>query len=106
MPKQHNELMTKSGDFKNSKKVLLGPCALNFSGINTGAWRIVRPEVDQEQCALCGTCRKYCPTDAVEVVKDGIPKGVFFNFDFCKGCGICANVCPKKCIAMVTERGE
>lgn len=106
MLKQPNEPMTKSGNCKEGTKNLLGPVATIFTSTNTGAWRIVRPVVNQEQCSLCGTCQKYCPTDVVEIVKNETPKGVFFDFNYCKGCGICANVCPKKCITMAPERGE
>ena len=91
----------------NSKatKRLYGPCALVFASGKTGAWRVVRPSVDTGTCILCGTCEKYCPTNAITVVK---PKekdpGFSIALDFCKGCGICANVCPKAALAMVPER--
>lgn len=88
------------------KKYLFGPVATVFISTKTGTWRVVRPVVDAEKCTLCGTCRKYCPTDVVEVRKEEGLQGVSFDFDYCKGCGICANVCPRQCIIMVPERGD
>lgn len=106
MLKQPNEPMTNLKNSGASKKRYLGPVATIFTSTNTGAWRIVRPVVDQSQCVLCGICQKYCPTDVIEIRKDGEPRGVIFDFNYCKGCGICANICPKKCISMSAERSE
>jgi len=90
---------------ENKKKYILGPVATQFGSSNTGSWRIVRPVVNQEECILCKTCEKHCPTDVMTVTKTGSDKGVTIDMRYCKGCGICANVCPKKCISMVDERG-
>ncbi|MHB8917649.1 MAG: 4Fe-4S binding protein [Desulfocucumaceae bacterium] len=105
MQKQLNGPMTSCGPGKE-KKALYGPVATVFISTKTGAWRIVRPVVDQERCSLCGTCQKYCPTDVVQLNREEAGGGVSFDFDYCKGCGICANVCPRKCVTMEPEGGE
>lgn len=82
---------------------LYGPVATVFASSKTGTWRIVRPDVDHEECSLCATCQNYCPTDVVSVHSDNRAEKVTFDLDYCKGCGICANLCPKHCITMVPE---
>lgn len=87
----------------SSNKHLYGPCATTFASGKTGAWRIVKPEVNKEKCILCGICEQYCPTNVITVVKK---EGLTIDMDYCKGCGICANVCPKDAMNMVAEREE
>lgn len=101
MQQQPNKPATAS----NKTKYLLGPVATEFIATDTGVWRVVRPDVNVEECIFCGTCRKHCPTDVVTVEKDGANRGVSFDWRYCKGCGICANLCPKKCIEMIPEEG-
>lgn len=91
-------------------KTIYGPCALVYCSTKTGTWRIVRPQVDDEKCVLCGICEKYCPTGVVNTIKTETedkkkPEGnVEIDMTYCKGCGICANVCPKDSITMIDER--
>jgi pyruvate ferredoxin oxidoreductase delta subunit len=70
------------------------------SKTKTGAWRSLRPIVDESKCIGCGMCWTYCPEGCVE--KKG-EKKFQVNYDYCKGCGICANECPKKAISMAME---
>ena len=87
--------------------ILYGPCATEFESGKTGAWRIERPEVQPATCILCGICEKYCPTNAITVLKGkGDDAGLTIMMDYCKGCGICSNVCPKQAMLMVAEREE
>lgn len=88
-----------------TKRKVLGPCATVFSAASTGTWRQERPSVDAAGCVRCGTCARACPVDIVTIHKDG-PVPVEMDWRYCKGCGICANECPKKCIRMISERGE
>lgn len=87
-------------------KYLYGPVATIFASTKTGSWRIMRPIIDHERCTRCGTCAKYCPLDIIVVDIKNRVKEVSVDLEYCKGCGICANVCPRKCITMVSERGE
>lgn len=87
------------------KRRFLGPCALEFTAANTGTWRLERPVVDPENCVRCGICAQYCPLGVMVVCKEGdVPLKI--DWRYCKGCGICANECPKRCIKLVSERGE
>jgi pyruvate ferredoxin oxidoreductase delta subunit len=83
-------------------RALLGPVATVFATVDTGSWRLARPEVDFSACSGCGVCRTHCPTGVVEIVKDQA-ECVVIGWENCKGCGICANLCPKGCITMVGE---
>ena len=71
----------------------------------TGDWRQISPEVDKDKCAGCGTCVKYCPEAAIELVKsdkqqETSKKVASIDYNWCKGCGVCANVCPARAIKM------
>lgn len=81
-----------------------GPCATVFTSGKTGAWRVVRPELDAETCIRCGICEKYCPTGAITVTRTGDAAGLSIEMDYCKGCGICANVCDRNALRMEPER--
>jgi len=66
----------------------------------TGAWRTIRPVVDEEKCIGCKICWKFCPDVAISM--NEADKAVV-NYDYCKGCGICAKECPKDAISMIDE---
>ena len=90
---------------EQKKYRVFGPVATIFDSTNTGSWRLERPIIKYEDCVKCGTCAKYCPANIIEIKKDQA-ECVVIDFDYCKGCGICANECPKKCMTMVSERGD
>ncbi len=107
MQPQHNMPMKEHGKHKKKEKRFLGPTALVFSSVNTGSWRISRPQADESLCARCGRCEMFCPTGVIEVHKEkDVQKVIEIDWNYCKGCGICAEVCPKKCIQMVKEKNE
>jgi 2-oxoacid:acceptor oxidoreductase delta subunit (pyruvate/2-ketoisovalerate family) len=84
---------------------ILGPAATEFTAMNTGSWRMERPQVNLDICIACGTCERNCPANVITVKKE--PKiSVAIDMNYCKGCGICSEVCPKTCIEMVPEQGE
>jgi ferredoxin len=78
--------------------------------------RIVKMEeigFNRENCIMCGTCTKYCPTDAIQMRSklyieektgkiypemDDEHKYPFINEDLCVGCGSCANLCTQEVI--------
>ncbi len=97
-PRQEKHMSTPA------KRRVLGPCATVFAAAMTGTWRQERPKVSAD-CIRCGLCARVCPVDIVTIHRDG-PIPVEMDWRYCKGCGICANECPKKCIQMVSERGE
>lgn len=88
-----------------SKRKILGPCALVFGAANTGSWRIERPVVDAEGCIRCGTCARFCPAGIITIHKESAMP-VEIDWQYCKGCGICVNECPKKCMKLIPERSE
>lgn len=103
MQQQPEQPMKKPNNGKKEKR-LYGPAAIIFDSVNTGSWRIVRPEVDESRCVKCDICGAFCPTEVITVHKDGGgPEVVEIEWAYCKGCGICAEVCPKDCIQMVKE---
>jgi pyruvate ferredoxin oxidoreductase delta subunit len=99
----------------------------------TGYWRYARPSVDKNKCIGCGTCVKYCPEAAIELVESskkeeeskekmrklparyatparnasqieaGGQSVADVDYCFCKGCGVCARECPQKAIKMEKE---
>lgn len=73
--------------------------SLGFMTVNkTGAWRNMRPVLDESECIQCGICWKFCPDVAIDI--NDYPK---INYDYCKGCGICAVECPTDAIVMEEE---
>ncbi len=63
-----------------------------------------RAVVNQELCAGCGTCAKYCQFSAVRVL-DGVKT---IDGMKCMGCGVCVPKCTKKAITLERDssRGE
>ncbi|MGD0230233.1 MAG: FAD-dependent oxidoreductase [Syntrophorhabdales bacterium] len=71
----------------------------------------VLPEVNEERCSGCGSCRDACPHDAIEVEITERPLALFgpqtmaavpiahVKKDTCVGCGLCASTCPSHVIS-------
>jgi pyruvate ferredoxin oxidoreductase gamma subunit len=70
--------------------------------IKTGAWRTMRPVIDESRCNRCTwVCSTLCPDSAIRV-EDRRP---VIDYDHCKGCLICVAVCPPHAISAEPERG-
>lgn len=54
--------------------------------------------IDIDKCIFCGICSRKCPSNALEVSKNG--KSWEIDYYKCIICGLCQEVCPKKCISM------
>jgi heterodisulfide reductase subunit A len=52
--------------------------------------------VDPDKCALCLTCLRFCPHNAIWI--DYEKKSAKIRDEACQGCGVCAAVCPAKAI--------
>lgn len=62
--------------------------------------RMKNIEVDKEKCKACGTCVRFCPTNAIKVDETAI-----IDTSRCIGCGACANVCEEGAIKLERELG-
>ncbi|HVO37763.1 MAG TPA: 4Fe-4S binding protein [Spirochaetia bacterium] len=60
--------------------------------------------VDGEKCALCLTCVRACPFNAMRV--DDAEKKADCIPESCRGCGICASACPAKAITLPLHSSE
>jgi pyruvate ferredoxin oxidoreductase gamma subunit len=68
----------------------------------TGAWRTMRPEIDDARCKRCSwVCSTLCPDSAIRVDADRRPH---IDYDHCKGCLVCVAVCPAHAISVRPER--
>ncbi len=73
--------------------------AVEYSTMQTGDWRALRPVVDRDKCVMCAVCWLYCPVQCISA------RATWFDADLriCKGCGICAEECPQRAIVMIEE---
>lgn len=62
----------------------------------------VLPAVNPEKCRVCGRCRKWCPTGAVDLSLAGPERSgpAVINEADCLGCGECTVTCPYGAIAI------
>ena len=67
----------------------------------TSNWRIVRPVIDREKCALCFTCVMVCPDSCWSYNEK--EEQVEWNWKFCKGCQICIHECAVEALTAVPE---
>lgn len=54
-----------------------------------------------EKCTGCGTCGRFCPTSAIEMVREEGSKGLGYpRYDYgrCCFCSICVLVCPNRAL--------
>lgn len=70
----------------------------------------VYPEVEEERCSGCGSCKDACPQKAIELVMQEKQVAVFgpinttsvpiahVNEDTCVACGLCVSTCPSDVI--------
>jgi thioredoxin reductase/ferredoxin len=70
----------------------------------------VYPEVDEERCSGCGSCKEACPHSAIEIEMVEKEMAIFgpqvamapiahVKEDVCVGCGLCASTCPSDVIS-------
>jgi pyruvate ferredoxin oxidoreductase gamma subunit len=69
--------------------------------VKTGAWRTMRPIIDEARCKQCWwICSTFCPDSAIRVTSESRPE---IDYDHCKGCMICVAICPSHAIDPVPE---
>jgi heterodisulfide reductase subunit A-like polyferredoxin len=71
----------------------------------------VLPQVNEERCSGCGSCKEACPASAIEMEMQARQIAIFgpltsagvpvahVNEDTCIGCGLCASNCPADVIS-------
>lgn len=70
--------------------------------VKTGAWRSLRPVIDETRCSRCGLCNTFCPDGVITLSPEGLPS---IDYDHCKGCMICTVQCPVHAIDIQAEHG-
>ncbi len=70
------------------------------------------PEINEEKCSGCGSCKNACPQSAIEMQIRERQLSIFgpidsaripiahVNEDSCVGCGLCASTCPSDVISI------
>jgi heterodisulfide reductase subunit A-like polyferredoxin len=70
----------------------------------------ILPQVNEERCSGCGSCKDACPHDAIELERKVQTVSLFgpvsstsvpiahVKEDTCVGCGLCASTCPSDVI--------
>ena len=49
---------------------------------------------DIDKCIFCGSCARKCPSQCLEVGKEGNEGTWSLTFFACIGCGVCVDNCP------------
>lgn len=76
-------------------------------------------DINREKCSGCGTCVKFCPTNAISLkdksVIEAIDSENYLNLEegkypyikknLCVGCGSCVNLCSKQAIDLERSLG-
>ncbi|MHA1147361.1 MAG: 4Fe-4S binding protein [Promethearchaeota archaeon] len=58
--------------------------------------KLIRANVDKENCAKCGLCELNCPYNAITTKQDGAEVDEIL----CRGCGSCLAQCPSQAITL------
>jgi len=67
--------------------------------LNSGFQPVRNPEL----CKACGICVERCPSAALTMGEQDVPKA---DLDRCIGCGVCASGCPEEAITLVERPGS
>ncbi|HPC66378.1 MAG TPA: FAD-dependent oxidoreductase [Syntrophorhabdaceae bacterium] len=75
----------------------------------------VLPQVNEERCSGCGSCKNACPHEAIEIELKQKDLAIFgpnpttfipiahIREDTCAGCGLCVSTCPSDSISMEAQ---
>jgi pyruvate ferredoxin oxidoreductase delta subunit len=87
-------------EYKHWKELPPIPISFPDNAALTGAWRTLRPVLDQEKCTKCGNCWLFCPEGTISTDEDG---NYVIDLEYCKGCGVCAKECNVDAMKMIPE---
>ncbi len=92
-----------AGNKPGTKRVKIGLLGVLFPAFSrTRAKKdFGEQQVDINLCKECGTCKKLCPYDAIELAPNPV-----FDHGKCRGCWSCYNHCPEKAIYTKKFKGE
>ncbi len=79
--------------------------ARRFAFLNPVHTTNFMPEIDHENCTLCGKCVNVCPVEALSLASANDPddkkrRVVRFEEKLCLGCGLCVRACSDKKIVL------
>lgn len=79
--------------------------ARRFAFLNPVHTTNFMPEIDHENCTLCGKCVNVCPVEALSLASANDPddkkrRVVRFEEKLCLGCGLCVRACRDKKIVL------
>lgn len=60
------------------------------------------PQLSENRCHGCDACIKLCPTEALQLIRNGDTSAIGYQLDpaSCTGCGICTTVCELQAITV------
>jgi heterodisulfide reductase subunit A-like polyferredoxin len=59
-------------------------------------------EVDEDECAACGTCVDLCPFDSASL-NDSV---AVVDWEKCLGCGVCEGQCPNDAASLRRDEAK
>lgn len=93
------------GLFTVLKHLFMRPVTLEYPEKNRFQSDAFRGKPEVSGCVGCGICKKVCPSNAIDFVKDENGNVVSYTFDLnkCILCGNCMYYCPHNAIKMTGE---
>lgn len=87
------------------KHLFMKPVTLEYPEKKRNFTEEFRGKLTVSGCIGCGICKKVCPSNAIEYIKDvqGNVISYGFNLNKCIFCGNCMYYCPHKAIKMTQE---
>ena len=85
------------------KHLFMHPVTLEYPEVKRETNFRGKPEV--RGCVGCGICKKVCPSNAINFVKNEEGNVISYTFDLkkCIFCGNCMYYCPHKAITMTNN---
>ena len=87
------------------KHIFMRPVTLEYPEKKRFQSDVFRGKPAVMGCVGCGVCKKVCPSNAIEYVKNDDGKVISYTFDLkkCIFCGNCMYYCPHKAIKLTQD---